>query len=152
MKSQMHSLCNKFTHIANKLQCPTLFLTRIVLGFVFTVAGWGKLNNLENVIGFFSQLGIPAPHIQAPFVAGLEFVGGLMLLAGFFTRLISIPLAFTMVVAIATAKASEVTGIGDLFGLSEFLYIVLFIVLITNGAGNMSVDAFLEKRCCSKQT
>lgn len=54
--------------------------TRLALGWVFVQSGWGKLHNLENAIGYFDSLGIPATHLQAPFVAGVELVGGVLLL------------------------------------------------------------------------
>lgn len=150
MFHKLKPCCDKFEALTCKVQCLALLFARIVVGFVFATAGWGKLNNLEGVIGFFTQLGIPAPQIQAPFVAGLEFVGGLMIVAGLFTKLISIPLLFTMIVAIATAKASEITGIGDLFGLSEFLYIVIFAIFITHGPGKASFDHWMKNRCCKE--
>ena len=51
-----------------------------------------------------------------------------------------------LVVAIITAKASDITAFSDIFGLSEFLYIVLFIWLIVAGPGAVSVDHFLARR------
>ena len=41
-------------------------VTRITIGWVFIESGWGKLHNLDRVIGYFQSLGIPAPAIQAP--------------------------------------------------------------------------------------
>ena len=56
-------------------------LARIVLGVVFVQSGWGKLHDLDRVVAFFTELGIPAPQIQAPFVAGTELVCGTLALA-----------------------------------------------------------------------
>jgi uncharacterized membrane protein YphA (DoxX/SURF4 family) len=53
--------------------------------------GWGKLNDSQRVIGFFTYLGIPAPALNAYFISGLEFAGGLIL--GLGSRLIALPLA-----------------------------------------------------------
>jgi len=143
----MNQYCDRAKVCFNKGEWLGPLLARITLGVVFAQAGWGKLNNLTQVTGFFTELGIPAAHIQAPFVAGLEFVGGLMVLLGLCTRFISIPLAFTMVVAIATAKRAEVSGVTDLLGLSEFAYLVMFVWLVVAGAGKISVDGWCEKRC-----
>src|SRR5947209_7325429 len=108
-----------------KLRVVAQLLSRITIGAVFIESGWGKLHNLDKVIGFFTELGIPAARIQAPFVAGVELVCGTAVLLGLFTRLASIPLIGTMVVAIITAKRAELTGVTDIFGFIEFLYIII---------------------------
>lgn len=120
-----------------------LLLIRITVGTVFLKTGWGKLHNLPKIIDFFRELGIPAPELQAPFVAGTEFVCGSLILVGLLTRLASIPLAITMGVAILTAKRSEIESLVDLLGLSEFLYIALFAALFFYGAGKVSLDRIL---------
>lgn len=120
-------------------------LARITLGSVFIESGWGKLHNLPKVIDFFTSLGIPAPQIQAPFVASTELVCGFLVLIGLLTRLASVPLLATMVVAILTAKKADIASFSDLTGVSEYLYILLFVWLIVDGAGLVSVDAFLRK-------
>jgi len=121
-------------------------LARLTLGVIFAESGWGKLHNLPKVIAFFTELGIPAPSIQAPFVAGVEFVGGLLLFVGLFTRLAAIPLSATMLVAIATAKMGDVHSIDDFVGLTEWAYLVLLIWLAWEGAGKVSLDALIGRR------
>ena len=116
---------------------------RLVLGDVFLESGWGKIHNLPKVVEYFSSLQIPAPEFQAHLVAYTELVGGALILFGLFTRLISIPLLFTMVVAILTAKREDLKEFTDLFGFSEFLYILLFFWLIIDGAGKASLDFLL---------
>ena len=120
--------------------------TRLCLGFVFVQSGWGKLHNLPNVVDYFASLGIPAPQVQAPFVASVELLGGALLLAGLLTRVVSIPLAATMVVALVTAKRADVHGLGDLFGTIEFLYLVALGQLAAFGPGPASLDRFLFRR------
>lgn len=143
--------CGRFKECLDKCSWIGPLLARITVGVVFAQAGWGKLHNLAQVTSFFAELGIPAAGIQAPFVSTLEFVGGLMVLFGFLTRWISIPLAFTMVVAIVTAKRGDIHGIGDLLGLSEFAYFAIFTWLVFAGAGKISVDCWCERRCKAKQ-
>ncbi|MFY9822829.1 MAG: DoxX family protein [Thermoanaerobaculia bacterium] len=121
-------------------------LARLALGIVFAESGWGKLHNLPKVVAFFTELGIPAPSIQAPFVACVEFAGGLLLLVGLFTPLAALLLAATMVVAIATAKMGDVHSIGDFVGLSEVAYLVLLMWLAWAGAGSVSLDGLIGRR------
>ncbi|HEY1251238.1 MAG TPA: DoxX family protein [Thermoanaerobaculia bacterium] len=123
---------------------PTV--TRLTLGWVFIESGWGKLHNLPKVIDFFRSLGIPAPEIQAPFAASMELLCGVLILLGLCTRLASLPLIVIMVVAIVTARRSELNGISDLFGFIEFLYIAMALWLGAFGAGPLSLDALFAKR------
>jgi putative oxidoreductase len=65
--------------------------------------GWGKLTDIGKVIGFFTDLGIPAPAFNAYFVSTLEFGGGVLLTLGLGSRLIAVPLVIDMLVAYITA-------------------------------------------------
>ena len=79
-----------------------LFL-RILIGWQFFLTGKGKLTHIEKTTGFFSKLHIPLPEFHAYFIGTLETVGGLLLIAGLLTRLISLPLLGTLIVAYLTA-------------------------------------------------
>jgi putative oxidoreductase len=128
--------------LTERLAFASPLLARLVVGVVFVLSGWGKLHNLDQVARFFASLGVPFPELQAPFVAAIELVCGAAVLAGFATRLAALPLIGTMVVALATALASRITGANALFGLAEFLYIVLLVQLAIGGAGPVSLDRF----------
>lgn len=82
---------------------PPLLL-RLYLAPVFMQAGWNKLVNFQSTAAWFGNaewgLGLPMPALLAALAAGAEFVGGMLLIVGFGTRLIAIPLAVTMLVAI----------------------------------------------------
>ena len=122
---------------------PTLI--RLTLGAEFIQTGWGKVHHLDHVIAYFQSLGIPHPELQAPFVAGTELVCGTLILLGLFTRFAVVPLAISMVVAIATAKIDQLHALSNLVTMLEFLYIVLFVALLFEGAGPISVDALLAR-------
>jgi putative oxidoreductase len=128
------------------LQSVALLLVRISVGVVFAMTGWGKLHHLDDIIEFFRSLGIPYPELQAPFVSGLEFVGGSLLVVGFCSRLLAVPLIGTMGVAMITAKASEVETLTDVLGFIEWHYLVFFAVVALMGPGRLSVDHLLGKK------
>src|SRR5690348_12080289 len=86
---------------------PSL-LFRVTLGGVFISSGYGKINDLQKVTEFFTDLAIPAPYFNAVLVSTTELVGGTLILIGLCTRLASLPLLCTMVVAILTAQLGEV--------------------------------------------
>lgn len=131
---------------SDALSWVPLTLARLCLGFVFVQSGWGKLHNLPKVIDYFASLGVPAPGFQAPFVATVELVGGALLLLGLLTRVASVPLAATMVVALITAKRDDIHGLADLFGTSEFLYFLVLGLLAAFGSGALSLDRALARR------
>jgi putative oxidoreductase len=121
-------------------------LVRLSLGAVFITSGWGKLHNLGQVTGFFTELGIPFPGFNAVLASSTELVGGVLILFGLFTRLAALPIIFTMIVAILTAKRPEIDGVATLLGFVEFTYIAGFAWLAVAGAGAISLDALLFGR------
>jgi len=123
---------------------PTV--ARLTIGWIFLQSGWGKLNDLPKVVAFFTELGIPAPQFQAPLAAGTEFLCGALMLLGLGTRLASLPLIGTMLVAILTALRGDIHELSDLFGLAEYLYIALLLWLGAYGAGPISLDAVFAKK------
>jgi putative oxidoreductase len=129
-----------------KVQWVGPLLVRLSLGAVFITSGWGKLHNLGQVTGFFTELGIPFPGFNATLASSTELIGGVLILLGLFTRLAAIPLIFTMLVAIATAKRPEIDGVATLLGFIEFTYIAGFAWLLVSGAGRLSLDALLFGR------
>ena len=118
---------------------------RIVVGWVFLWSGWGKLNNLPAITENFVGWHIPAPHILAPFVSGVELFGGLFLLLGLMTRISAGALGVTMIVAIASAKWEMVDSLETLLGFDETEYLALFLWLAIAGAGAVSVDCWLKR-------
>lgn len=139
---------------ADRVRDLVPLLARFVVGLVFTLSGWGKLHDLDKVVEYFRSLGIPAAELQAPFAAGTELVCGVLLLAGLATRLAAVPLIVVMLVALKTAFGAELGAASGpldfantLFGLAEFLYVVLLVGLALGGAGRWSLDrAFFGRR------
>jgi len=139
----MKMLRSLILRVAAALRWLPPTLTRLVIGWVFLQSGWGKLHSLEKVVAFFTQLGIPAPEFQAKLVACTELVCGALILVGLATRIATIPLMITMAVALMTALKSDIHGLSDLFGVSEFLYIALLAWLGVYGAGPLSLDRII---------
>ncbi|OUS72342.1 quinol oxidase [Pseudoalteromonas sp. A601] len=97
---------------------PSL-LFRLILAPVMIIAGYSKLNlsvdsvglselflASPDIVAWFGNeqwgLGLPFPDLLAFLAGWSEFLGGWFLLLGLFTRVITIPLMFTMVVAATT--------------------------------------------------
>src|SRR5215212_1821703 len=79
-----------------------LLILRIAVGAVFINHGYAKLFKFgfAGVTGAFTQMGVPLPGIMGPFVAILEFFGGIALLIGLLSRLFALGFAIEMLVAI----------------------------------------------------
>ncbi|MCL1090530.1 DoxX family protein [Shewanella profunda] len=79
---------------------------RIYLAPVLLQAGYNKLLHFDDTVAWFANpdwgLGLPMPALLAGLAAGTEFLGAILLLLGLATRLISIPLMVTMLVAAFT--------------------------------------------------
>src|SRR5580698_4545141 len=131
--------------VASHLQWLAPLFARIVVGWVFLWSGWGKLNDLPTVTQNFVGWGIPLPHLLAPFVSGVEFFGGLFLLAGLLSRISAGALGITMIVAIASAKWADVDSLETLLGFDEFEYLALFLWIAIAGPGILSIDRLLQR-------
>jgi len=122
-------------------------LTRLVIGWAFHVTGHGKLENLDRTTQFFAGLGIPLPHINAIFVSALEFVGGLFIFVGLFTRIFAALLSCSMIVALLTSDGGEwlMKFPADLTDVTSFTFLLFLIWLVLYGPGPISLDKLLSK-------
>ncbi len=146
MNSLVAALIDWPARVARPLQWLAPLFARIVVGWVFLWTGWGKLTHLPLVSENFANWGVPAPEILAPFVSGVEFFGGILLLLGLLTRISAGALGVVMIVAVKVAQWDEVDSLQTFLGLEEIIYLAIFVWLAIAGAGSMSVDRLLESR------
>ncbi len=132
--------------VLGRLQWLAPLLGRLAVGLVFMSTGWGKVHNIPKVIAFFTELGIPAPAFQAYLVGYSELLCGTALVIGLLSRLATVPLVVSMIVAILTAKRADLHGLFDLVGFDEFTYLVVLVMIAILGPGSASVDALLVKQ------
>lgn len=119
-----------------------LTVLRIVLGVVFIAHGAQKFaQGIPNVAEGFSGMGVPLAEVAAPLVAGLELVGGVLLVLGVATRVVGVLLAADMVVAGLLAHGSA--GFFAQDGGFEYVLVlaVASLAVALTGAGRFSVDA-----------
>jgi putative oxidoreductase len=135
---------------ANSLQSPFLLAVRLYWGWQFVQTGWGKLHHLAQITDFFRSLGIAFPAINASFVSGLEFVGGLLLIAGLASRLAGFLLAANMFVAYWTADHQALLSVfsdpGKFYGADPYTFLFASLLVLIFGAGFFSLDAAIAKR------
>ena len=126
-----------------------ILLARLAVGSAFFLSGFGKLfvnERREQMRQTLREAHIPFPELNAVFVSTVEFVFGLLLVAGGATPLACVMLGSLMIVAIATTAVRTIKALSPLDWLSEFLYLpeVLYLVILVwlffSGPGWFSVD------------
>lgn len=126
---------------------------RLGLGIIFVAHGAQKLfgiwggGGIAGTAGFFEQLGLPAATPLAVAVGLIEFLGGLMLVAGAFTTVAALALTLVMLGAIWTVHLSQgfflnwalapSGGFGYEFNLA---LIAGLLCLALTGPGALSID------------
>lgn len=138
---------------------------RLIVGYGFVMHGVAKLaKGPEALTTILHAIGTPTPHLLAWVTILAELLGGLAVLIGAFLPLISLPLAFLLIVAIVTVhlpygfssiKLMSFTGGRAQFGPPgyecDLLYLACLATLALGGAGPLSVDNYLRHRRVSRK-
>jgi putative oxidoreductase len=128
-----------------------LLAGRLLFGFVMAAHGYQKLFDLgpsKVGSGLLAPLGVPMPTTAAYVLTFTELVGGLLLMAGFLTRLAALALTIDMVLAIVLVayKLPLIAASGQTGGAGLELNLVLmggFLVALFAGPGRFSLDRAL---------
>ena len=118
-------------------------VARLFLGQIFLLSGIFKISGYEGTQGYMQAMGVPG--MLLPLVILLEIGGGLAIIAGWQTKLVSIALAaFTVVAAVIFHN-----NLSDQMQMIMFMKNVAiaggFILLAINGAGGYSLDSRRSK-------
>jgi putative oxidoreductase len=139
---------------ASALQSPFLLAVRLYWGWQFAQTGWGKLQHLPKVVGFFTSLGIPAPAFSAVGVSWLEFVGGILLAAGLGSRFVGLLLAIDMLVAYLTASRQALLSVfsdpGKFYADDAYTFLFASAMILVFGPGKLAIDELLKNRLVPK--
>lgn len=107
----MKMILNRVDNLLNTskpLDGVPLLLLRLYLAPIMIQAGWNKYSHFGDTVAWFEHsLGMPLPGLMAALAVGAELIGGVFILFGFLTRLTSIPLMVTMLVAAITVHAEN---------------------------------------------
>lgn len=163
-QAYMSHLYTNLIHALNKLGewLPQLGL-RLLLAWEFGEAGFEKLHgsNWFADINFPFPFNLMPPDISWGMATGFEIVGAFALVLGLATRFFSLALIILTVVAIASVHWPEqwntfaellhgyriIDTDGDGMGNYKLpiIFIVMFIPLLLNGAGKLSLDYWIGK-------
>jgi putative oxidoreductase len=121
-------------------------LIRLVLAYGFYKPATMKWSDIGSIAGWFESMGIPFPGLSAYLAASTELAAVILLPLGLATRLISIPLMFTMVVAIVSVHLGNGFEAGNNGFEIPLYYFIMLVVLLVSGPGKFSIDNFLFKK------
>jgi putative oxidoreductase len=137
------------TKVFDRLRDPLLLALRLFIGWQFFETGRGKLEHIDRIIAFFTNLGIPAPALNAHFVAWLETIGGVLLFVGLASRLIAVPLSISMLVALLTADKDAVSKIfsepDGFLAAAPIPFLVVSLIVLAFGPGRFSLDWLIRR-------
>lgn len=119
-----------------------LLALRIGLAIPLIVHGWAKLQDVDQFSGMLSGMGVFAPVVMAWVVTLLEFVGGLMILLGLWTRCVSTLVALQFLYILFAVKNWAIGGRGDV----DFTIMAMAVALCFLGAGKYSLQAMWGKK------
>ena len=120
---------------------------RVYWGWQFWQAGWGKAMNIPHVVEYFTSLGVPAPALNAYFIAWLEVVGGILLVLGLFSRLIAFPLTVDMIVAYIVGDREALGAFfsdpSKFYGATPYTFLFASLLILFFGPGKFSLDTLI---------
>ena len=118
-------------------------IIRICTGIMIIIFGKEILDDgiMNGYVQFLTEVQFPAPRFMAYLAKVTELAGGVLLILGLFTRLVTIPLMFTMAVIIWHMAE------GDFFnGGTASTFLLLFLLFLFTGPGRYSLDYVLFDR------
>ncbi len=145
----------KYTSVLDHGQSLLLLAVRLYWGWQFVQTGWGKLNHIDQITGYFQSLGVPMAHANAYVVGTLELTGGILLILGLGSRLITFPLTLNMLVAYRFGDSEALHAIfsdpGKFYGADPYTFLFASMLILIFGAGLFSVDRLIGLALRSKK-
>lgn len=137
---------NHFTERLSQLKDIPLFLLRLILAYGFYGPAMMKWGNIAGIAEWFRSMGIPLPTRNAYMAASTEMAAVFLLPLGFASRIISIPLMITLVVAIVTVHLGNGFEAGNNGFEIPLYYLLMLFVLLVNGGGKFSLDYIVARK------
>jgi len=114
---------------------------RIFFSLIFLVFGYGKLTGFSGTVSYMGSLGLPAPALFTVLAIIVEIGGGLLMLVGYETRLVSLGLAIYVLISAFIGHLQ----LGDMNQFQHFMKNMALIggslAFVAHGGGTYSLDA-----------
>jgi putative oxidoreductase len=115
-----------------------LLASRLLLGAIFVVEGYGKIAHYANATAYMQQYGIP--DILLPPAILVELLGGLLIIVGWQTRLAAFVLAGFCILAALLFHLDFASRNETIHLLKDMAIAGGFLALLVSGAGTWSID------------
>jgi putative oxidoreductase len=126
-----------------QFQAPAVLAGRILLATMFVLSGFTKISAYSGTQQYMEAVGVPG--VLLPLVIVLELVGGLMIAAGFFTRITALALAGFTLLSAVLFHADFGDQMQTILFLKNLSIAGGFLMLTAFGPGALSVDARLHR-------
>jgi len=141
--------------ISQHLTPAVLLVFRLAWGWELFESGRAHLGNVPAMVERFQSWGVPLPHLNVYISAYTEMFGGVLLMAGLASRLISIPLFFNFCVAYLTASHDTVVNFfhqdpSNFIDDTAFPFLITSLLILAVGPGFISIDGFLKYMMCRR--
>jgi putative oxidoreductase len=125
-----------------------LLVARIAIALLMLLHGIPKMQMLlSGDAGQFPAVFGLSAELSLSLAVFAEVICSVFVLAGFGTRLASVPLIFTMIVAVFSIHAEDVFAKKEL----AVLYLAVYVVLFVAGSGKYSIDYLLQPQSRKKE-
>ncbi len=125
-------------------------LGRILLSFIFIMAGWSKIGAYAGTVGYMESLGVPGALL--PLVIALELGAGIALLVGYQARVAAVLLGGFAIVSGVLFHLLPSFGMEGMAAQGEFISFMKNLAIaggmgfvFIHGAGALSVDQLLAR-------
>ncbi len=127
-----------------QLEAAGAWLGRLLLAAIFLHEAWAKLTAYGAAVSYMEAFGLPGWLL--PFAIAVELGGGVMVLAGYYTRPAALALAL-FCIATAVLFHNKFGVRSELLHFEKDLAIAGgFLVLAARGAGTWSLDALFGRK------
>jgi len=122
-----------------------LLILRVLTGLFIASHGYGKIfteGRMDQFTEGVAEMGFPLPVVFAWAAALSEFLGGLLLAAGLFTRYAAFLIFCTMTVAAFIRHADDPFSVKE----KALLFWTISLAITLLGAGRYAVDRLIRKK------
>ncbi|AHG19141.1 membrane protein [Chania multitudinisentens RB-25] len=131
--------------MSESLKDSTILLSRILLMILFIIFGWMKLTNFGATVTAMEGYGTPLPYLAAVIAVVVEFIFGIAIVLGAFTRPLAIIYAVyvlgTALIGHPFWRMSGAEMLGNEINFFKNISIIAGLLLLSiTGAGRFSLD------------
>lgn len=146
----LQALYSRFAAGASCLQSLVLLVFRLAWGFQLYESGLGHLEHMQKTAQFFAGLHIPFPVANVYLSGATELAGGVLLMLGLFSRVISLPLILNFCVAYVTDGSTTIKELlhlrpDDFINYTAFPFLITSLLVLAFGPGKISLDFLIAK-------